>query len=203
MIKVWIVKEYTDFEVIECLRERKSYVVRYLSDKYLPMIRFMVLKMGGTTEDARDIFQEGLMVMIEKLDDRNFSLSCKFKTLLYSICENMWKMSLKKKQSAANYLSRARVINEEEDISESIDNALCREIFQDVYNSLDPVGKKILSLYWEDVSPQDIALKLGYSYGYIRKKKCEVQAELIEKVKRHPDYLKIVNSGIIAESVVF
>jgi len=203
MIKVWIVKEYTDFEVIECLRERKSYVVRYLSDKYLPMIRFMVVKMGGTTEDARDIFQEGLMVMIEKLDDRNFSLSCKFKTLLYSICENMWKMSLKKKQSAANYLSRIKVTNEEEDISESIDNALCREIFQDVYKTLDPVGKKILSLYWEDVSPQDIALKLGYSYGYIRKKKCEVQAELIEKVKRHPDYIKIVNSGIIAESVVF
>ncbi len=33
------VQEFTDIEIIECLRERKSYVVRYLSDRYLPMIR--------------------------------------------------------------------------------------------------------------------------------------------------------------------
>ena len=34
MRNVWTVKEYSDSEIIECLRERKSYVVRYLTDRY-------------------------------------------------------------------------------------------------------------------------------------------------------------------------
>ncbi len=167
------------------------------------MIRFMVVKMGGSSEDARDIFQEGLMIMIEKLDNRNFSLTCKFKTLLYCICENLWKMVLKKKQSAANYFIRNTEPDDEEDISETIDHTLFREIFQSVFDTLDPVGKKMLMLYWEGISPQEIAERLGYSYGYVRKKKCEVQAELVEKVKNHPDYRKIINSDIISESVVY
>lgn len=203
LIKVGIVKEYSDIEIIECLRDRKSFVVHYLSYRYLPMIRYMIAKMGGTSEDARDIFQEGLMIIIEKLDDRNFSLTCKFKTLLYSICENLWKMILKKRQAAANYFIRNNETTEDEDISDNIDKSLFREIIQKVFDTLDPVGKKILMLYWKDFSPQEIAEKLGYSYGYVRKKKCEVQAELIEKIKKHPDYIKIIHSGLIAENVVY
>ena len=88
-------EEYTDKEIVDCLRNRQGYVVRYLSDRYLPMIRLMVTRLGGTSEDARDIFQEGLLIMLEKFDDKNFVLACKFKTLLYCICENLWKMAVK------------------------------------------------------------------------------------------------------------
>ena len=66
-----VMKEYTDNEIIECLRDRQSYVVHYLSDRYLPMIRLMVTQLGGTPEDAKDIFQEGLMVMLEKIDNKS------------------------------------------------------------------------------------------------------------------------------------
>jgi len=48
-------------------------------------------------------------------------------------------------------------------------------------------SKKILTLYWQEKSPQEIADKLGYTYGYVRKKKCEAQSELTERVKRHPN----------------
>jgi predicted metallo-beta-lactamase superfamily hydrolase len=66
-------KEYSDTEIIECLRNRQSYVVHYLSDRYMPMIRLMVFQKGGTTEDARDIFQDGLIIMLEKLDNKEFA----------------------------------------------------------------------------------------------------------------------------------
>jgi len=73
-------EEYTDNEIIECLRNRQSYVVHWLSDRYMPMIRLMIYQKGGTNEDARDIFQDGLIIMLEKLDDKKFNLTCKFKT---------------------------------------------------------------------------------------------------------------------------
>jgi RNA polymerase sigma factor (sigma-70 family) len=197
------VKEYTDIEIIECLRNRQSYVVHYLSDRYLPMIRLMVANLGGNPEDAKDIFQEGLMIMIEKIDNKEFSLTCKFKTYLYCVCENLWKSIIAKRQAAANYFARRTEPEDEKDFTEAMDNNMCREIFLSVFNTLDSVGKNILKLYWEGVSPQEIADRLGYSYGYVRKKKCEVQAELTEKVKKHPDYKGIVKSGIVANSIVF
>jgi RNA polymerase sigma factor (sigma-70 family) len=197
------VKEYTDIEIIECLRNRKSYVVHYLSDKYLPMIRLMVMQMGGSSEDAKDMFQEGLMIMLEKIDNNEFALSCKFKTYLYCVCENLWKSNIAKRQAAANYFARRMEPEDEKDFTEVMDNDLCREIFLSVFDTLDPVSKNILKLYWEEVSPQEIADRLGYTYGYVRKKKCEAQSELTEKVKKHPDYQKIVNSGFVAGKAVY
>jgi RNA polymerase sigma factor (sigma-70 family) len=186
------VKEYTDSEIIECLRNRQSYVVHYLSDRYLPMIRLMVTYLGGSSEDAHDIFQDGLMIMIEKIDNREFALTCKFKTFLYCICENLWKSEIIKRHRAASYLIRKVDTGDENDFTELIDNKLCEEIFHKAFDTLDESGKSILKLYWEEYSPRDIADKLGYTYGYVRKKKCQAQAELIAKVKNHPDYRKIM-----------
>jgi RNA polymerase sigma factor (sigma-70 family) len=197
------VKEYTDNEIIECLRNRQSYVVRYLWERYMPMVRLLVTRMGGNSEDAKDIFQDGLMIMLEKIDSNQFTLTCRFKTFLYCVCENLWKSTLDKRHAAANYFTRMVDPCDEKDFTDVIDNKLHEEIFREVFESLDPVSKNILKMYWQDISPQVIADKLGYTYGYVRKKKCEAQIELTKKVKNHPKYKGIVNSDRVAKNVVF
>ncbi|HEX2922169.1 MAG TPA: sigma-70 family RNA polymerase sigma factor [Bacteroidales bacterium] len=186
-------KEFSDIEIIECLRNRESYVVKYLSDKYLPLIRLMVFQNGGTKDDALDIFQDGLIIMLEKIDDLNFQLSCKFKTYLYAVCENLWKGVLDKRRAANNYMHRVaeEVVN---DCSEDSDDIIYEDLFKKVFESMDTSSKEILKMYWQDIPSQEIADKLGYTYGYVRKKKCEAQNELIKKVKEHPEYKKIMNS---------
>ena len=196
------VKEYSDKEIIECLRNRQSYVVHWLSDRYLPMIRLMVYQMGGTGEDARDIFQDGLIIMLEKLDTKEFALTCKFKTFLYCVCEHLWKSVLDKRQAASNYINRRQEHEGNSDYTDQIDYQLYEKIFREVFETLDPISKKILTLYWQEVSPQEIAAKLGYTYGYVRKKKSEAQSELTEKVKRHPAYIRIKKTEIAAREVV-
>jgi len=184
-------KEFSDVEIIECLKNRQSYVVRYLSDRYLPMIRLMVTQMGGTSEDAKDIFQDGLIIILEKIDTNQFVLTCKFKTFLYSVCLNLWKAILDKRKAAANYFNRRVDSSSEVDFSEEYDNQLYESLLNDVFETLDPVCKEILKLYWQEYSPMEIAEKLGYTYGYVRKKKCECQAELLKRISNHPDYKKI------------
>ena len=162
----------------------------------------MVYQMGGSSEDAKDIFQDGLMIMLEKIDDGNFSLTCKFKTFFYCVCENLWKAVLVKRKSASNYFTRRIEADDTEDFTELIDNNLHERIFTEVFETLDMVGKKILKLYWQEMAPQKIAEKLGYTYGYVRKKKSEAQGELIEKIKKHPDYIKIKNSENLVKSII-
>lgn len=184
-------KEFSDKEIVECLKARQSYVVRYLSERYLPMIRLMVTNMGGTSEDAKDIFQDGLVIMLEKIDSDQFYLTCKFKTFLYSVCENLWKSVLEKRKAANNYFTRKLDTSSDSDFTEEYDNQLYENLFNEVYQTLDPVCKEILKLYWQDYSPLEIAEKLGYTYGYVRKKKCECQAELMKRITNHPKFKQI------------
>lgn len=189
--------EFTDQEIIECLRSRQSHVVRYLSDRYLPMIRLLIYKAGGTPEDAKDIFQDGLIIMIEKIDRDDFVLTCKFKTFLYSVCRNLWLSVIEKRRAAANYLNRK--LDEEImiDFAEEYDNKVYQDLIINIYESLDPVCQKILKLYWEEYSPKEIAEKLGYTYGYVRKKKSECQQEFINRLQSHPDFLLIKKTETI------
>ena len=48
-------------------------------------------------EDARDLFQESLMVLVKNLRKEEFVLSCSVKTYLYSIMRNLWLKRLSKK----------------------------------------------------------------------------------------------------------
>ncbi len=195
--------EYSDREIIKCLKNRESYVVRYLFDRYLPMIRLMVYKMGGTGEDAKDIFQDALLIMLQKIDSNEFVLTCKFKTFLYCVCENLWKTILTKRQSASNYLERRIDITVNQDFTEVYDNKLYENMFYDMFETLDPVCKKILKLYWQEFSPKEIAERLGYTYNYIRKKKCECQGDLIKKVNHHPTFKLIQESQEKIKNVVY
>jgi RNA polymerase sigma factor (sigma-70 family) len=197
------VKEYTDIEIIECLRKRQSYVVHFLSERFMPMIRLMVCQKGGSTDDAKDIFQEGLIIMIGKIDDGDFTLTCKFKTYLYSVCLNLWKSVLDKRQAANNYQERRIDEDYNKDFTELQDREVYENIFYNAFTKLDEVCQIILKLYWQDLSPQEIANKLGYTYSYVKKKKCEGQAELIAGVKNHPDYKRLMRSEDLIKKVVY
>jgi DNA-directed RNA polymerase specialized sigma24 family protein len=107
-----------------------------------------------------------------------------------------------KRKAAANYILSSSETEVDKDINELIDNQLYDEIFRGAFETLDEPGKKILKLYWEGVSPVEIAEQLGYTYGYVRKKKCNSQAELIEKIKRSPGYKQIKNSESILNNKV-
>ena len=161
------------------------------------MIRMMITQKGGSSEDSKDIFQDGLMIMLEKIDNKDFVLTCKFKTFLYCVCENLWKMVLVKRQAANNYLIRKEDSEYEKDFTEIMDKDLYENLFWEVFDTLDESSKKILKLYWQEVPPQEIADRLGFTYGYVRKRKCEAQIDLTNKVKKHPDYRRIMNEGVV------
>lgn len=195
-------KEFSDIEIIDCLRRRESFVVKYLSDKYLPVIRLMVLQGGGSSEDASDVFQDGLIIMLEKIDDQSFVLNCRFRTYLYSVCENLWKTLLDKRKAAANYVSSHIEHDSQTDITDMLDSELHHEILRDVFAQMDESSREVLNLYWQDVPLQDIAVRLGFTYGYIRKKKLEAQNELIARFRKHPGYINIMKSEKIAREIV-
>ncbi len=81
------------------------------------VIQSLVLNNQGTAEDARDIFQEALIVLYEKVRLGNFELNCQIRTYLFAVSRRLW---LKKLQQ------QRRLYADREDVEEpaSIDTDL-------------------------------------------------------------------------------
>ena len=54
------------------------------------IIQNFVIYNNGSADDARDIFQEAMVVLYEKSKDTTFLLTCQIKTYVYSICRRLW-----------------------------------------------------------------------------------------------------------------
>ncbi len=68
-------------------------------ENYFPMVMKYITQNNGNQEDAEDIFQETLIVLIKKLQDPAFQLSSKLSSFMFSIAKNMWLYRLRSKKN--------------------------------------------------------------------------------------------------------
>ena len=88
-------KEKEIFERI-CKGDEKA--LEYLYSKYYRMMTKMVLSNSGTEQEAKDIYQEALLVFWQKATSGNLVLTSKISTYIYSICQNLWRKELDRKK---------------------------------------------------------------------------------------------------------
>ena len=58
----------------------------------------MVTQNSGDKEDAKDIFQDAMVIIYEKIRLNKLGLSSAFHTFLFSICRNLWLQELTKRK---------------------------------------------------------------------------------------------------------
>jgi len=74
----------TDKEIIKSIRKGKN--EKPIKQLYLeyPKIKSLILKSGGTEELAQEIFNDSLVLLIEKISSPKFELTSKMTTYLYA-----------------------------------------------------------------------------------------------------------------------
>lgn len=182
----------SDDIILKGIRNRDNGAFKYIQVKFRDSIRLMVMEMGGSPEDAEDVFNEGLIALIRLVDRDDFKLTCKLGTLLYALCNKKWKQQIEKKTAVRNYHLRKPDADEEHDFTEDTDVELYRRIFWENFKKLDSVCREILKGYYKEMSPRDIAEVTGYSYGYVRKRKSLCHSHLIKMIEDHPEYILIM-----------
>jgi len=181
----------SDQYIIQRIRAREDNAFVYLQVKFQDSIRLMVLEMGGSKEDAKDVFSEGLVALICLVDREDFVLNCRLGTLVYALCKNTWLLQLEKQAAVRNYQVRRLDNPDEQDFTEESDQQLYHDIFWESFKKMDKVCQDILGGYLKEISPKEIADTMGYSYGYVRKRKSLCHGYLMKLIEGHPTYIKI------------
>jgi len=65
---------YSDFAIVEGLRLNSDFIIRYVYKEFFPTIKYLIKNNAGLEEDAEDVFQEALLVILTKIKDDNFEL---------------------------------------------------------------------------------------------------------------------------------
>jgi RNA polymerase sigma factor (sigma-70 family) len=177
----------TDSEVLSRIRRGDEEALDYLYKKNYKMMTKIVINNNGTEDEAKDVFQEALIVFWQKAMSGNLVLSSKISTFLYSICQNLWRKELERK---------GKTSREEKDVAEFV-NEDRGERIRIIHECLDKLGetcRKILTYYYfENLSMNDIAAVMGFANSdtaKTKKYKCKKELDdLIKSIYTASDFL--------------
>src|SRR6187200_496923 len=72
--------------------------VRYLYEHYFEDAATEIRLRGGSDEDAADIFQEAVLILIDKIKSGKFREESSLKTFLIGIARNLWLFEKRKRE---------------------------------------------------------------------------------------------------------
>jgi RNA polymerase sigma factor (sigma-70 family) len=128
------------------------------------MVQSLVINNSGSADDAKDIFQEAMIVLYEKARSGTFELNCQIKTYVYSVCRRLW---LKKLQQANRYTEVDNidtVVPVEDDIEDHAKRNIEFEMMDKAIGSLGEPCKSLLEAYYlQKKNMQEIAYSFGYT----------------------------------------
>ena len=158
-------KEYSEENLIAGIKQDDHQSLKYLYKAYFSMILHLVTNNNGSEQEAKDIYQEAVIVLYEKLKQDSFELTCKIKTFLYSVCRRLWLKRLAEKNRYGGKINDYEDFLPFEDEGEEMDEQ--EQQYQMMMDSMLQLGepcKTILEdFYIKKMSMQDITAKMGYT----------------------------------------
>ena len=145
-------------------RSDKQAIESIYRDNY-SMVQSFVINNTGTADDARDIFQEAMIVLYEKSISTSFELNCQLKTYIYSVCRRLW---LKKLHQMQRFSTQIENLEETVPVEEEAEaHEKLNADFQMMENAMSKIGEPCKSLldayYIQKKQMQAIATDFGYT----------------------------------------
>jgi RNA polymerase sigma factor (sigma-70 family) len=177
----------SDKEITEGIAAHKSCVLNHVYSEYFPYVESFILQHGGTNDQAKDVFQDAMIIVYKKISSGKFSLHCKFGTYLYAVCKRIWIQDRKKHFSRLNKLSEISAVAESASKYNPDGMEEAKELFEKHFQKLGPECQKILRLYFNGSPIEEIRKIMGIStVHHTSDKKYRCKKALIERIKKDP-----------------
>ncbi len=185
---------FTVEQIIEGIRQRDTTVLKHLYRCSFPHVQKFILNNKGSEEDAKDIFQETIIIVFRNIRKTpGFKMTCAFSTYVFSIARLLWLKHMRniKGDPHIRLVENHSYIHFEEPDPFN-ENDLRYALYQKVFLELPPDCQQIIKLTNSGLSQREIADKMGFkSENYISKRKHFCKEFLILKIKESPEYKEI------------
>ena len=151
--------------LLKGLAENDAKTIEIIYKQNFGMIQSLVANNNGSYDDARDIFQEAIIVLYENVKSEEFVLTCRIGTYLYSICRRLW---LRRLQHSNRFVSHVESLQNTVPVEEDIETNEKRNadfaIMEQSLGSLGQPCKGLLEAYYlQKKDMTEIAASFGYT----------------------------------------
>lgn len=162
-----------------------------LYEKSFPRVAGFVSKMNGTFEEAKDIFQDALVIYYEKTVREKFT-PASAEGYLLGIAKHLWLTKMRKNHGIVSLDDTELSISLPDDWGKNPDA-------KKLLSFLEKTGKKCLELlracYYQKLPAKDITKSLGYRNDHstsVQKYKCleKIRDTIKEKAMNYEDFLE-------------
>lgn len=156
--------KFSDTELLNGLVSRDEAILKEYYSIYSQSVRQFVLSNNGNEEDARDLFQDVMMVLFQKARDERFKLTCSLGTYIYSVSRFLWLKELgKRKWKSQQVVDYEEIADTESDIvliSEKNERLM---FYRNCFEKLSESCRKVLKFFAEGYSISEITVLMGFS----------------------------------------
>lgn len=128
------------------------------------MVQSLIINNNGSPDDAKDIFQEAMIVLYEKVKSGTFELNCQIKTYVYSVSRRLWLKKLLQANRFSEMGDIESIVPVEDDVE---DHAKRDKEFEMMDKAIGRLGEPCKSLleafYLQKKNMQEIAAVFGYT----------------------------------------
>ena len=165
------VKHYTNKQILEGLKNRDQKILEYIYDVSFPEIERFILKNNGSSDDAKDLFQEVIVFIYRKIKSENLYLTTEFKTYLFFTCKNKWLQQLRSDRIQRRYIHSIQHEHNDDESDAFLYNHKMG-LLQKHFLNLAEDCKKLIKMFLNKFSMEEIAVNMGYkNAGYAKRRK--------------------------------
>ncbi len=154
-----------EIALLEGLAKNDRQAIQTIYKQHYNMIQSLIINNNGSADDARDIFQEAMIVLYEKAKSGSFELTSQLKTYIYSICRRLWLKRLQQQQKYVpelGFLEETVPVEDELEVHEQKNMEL--SMMEKAMHSLGEPCKSLLEAYYlQKKSMTEIAGNFGYT----------------------------------------
>ncbi|GGZ30775.1 hypothetical protein GCM10007049_24590 [Echinicola pacifica] len=146
---------------------------------------------GGNEDDAEDLFQEAMMILVNKLRQDEFRLFASINTYIYAICKNLWFKKLRNKnfQVSIDEIDKSDFRNS---INESIEDekSYLEKLKGYLSKITDHCNRLIHDIFFQEKEIEQIQKEYGYKSKHNAQNQKYKCVEQIRKIKEQEENIK-------------
>ena len=178
---------HADQRFITALLQNDAVVVKEIYSRFAGNVKGYIIQNNGSEDDAADIFQESLIDIYQQAQYKGLQLTCPFEPFLLLVCKRKWLNELKKRQRQGVTKGTDELSGIGEDVFALAEQVQLQNdkasLFIAMFEKLGDRCREVISKCLGNKPQEEVAEELGVTYAYLRKKKSECTAELIQLIK--------------------
>ena len=158
---------HQDHQYIEALRQNDAAGIRDIYQRYAKDALLWIKNNNGDAEDAKEVFQEAVIALLEKARQPHFVLTCPLGALLYVIYSRKWidRLRAKKRESMVRIQEETRYKSDiAPDMLELVEQLETENIrhkhLSAAFHQLSELCQKLLRLLSEGISSSETVAQL-------------------------------------------